>query len=740
MEPDKYQQAWQKHSTQTRVTVDADLLLKEVQSSQRSFRAMIYWRDFREVGIAILMVPLWFYLGITASLPWTWWLTVPAIVWVAGFILVDRIRHKQKQSDVGEPLLKSAKESLNQVEHQIWLLRNVVWWYLLPFTIPILAFFAHVSWLKSKDWLECILSFGIPSVFVLALYAFVYWLNQYAVRTQLEPRRQELLALLTSLGDETASEVSGEYPILMSGGRGRFSRRRIAIASVCALALLLVGIGGSIVASRYSFLETSPFAAVRWKESQPEVQVGEEWFRLVSLDGIPASEIVAFSRRAYHDRWRKRFEEDLVQLLAGMGHRPKDTVRLVVMPLGSQETRTLEDVRMTRANRQAIWMAAQARERSEGELPTRGSVHTDDVEAPLTRSVIGLRKEKDLVGLAAMVAIDGQLVAAAADGERKKGSEVWLEIGDRWHLGGITKSITATMIARLIESGPMQWSDTVGEIFPEASVHEEWKPVTLRQLLTDTAGAPATFPEAIWSQRPAFGPECTQARREAVLNVVADKPAYPPGEKYAYSNVGYTIAGAMAEKVTGATWEDLLKREVFEPLELKGAGFGPPQSPDETLEQPRGHRAGLAGKISVNDEADNTPIIGPAATVHMTLSDLCTFATEHLRGDRGAGKLLSAETYKVLHTPEFNRYTCGWIRRKPDEEIPHTVYWHNGSNTLWYALVVFIPETNMVVAVASNDGDSKQAEAAAWEIVKTSVKQFHVGGDAEDGKSLPRAD
>src|SRR5271167_4700899 len=42
-----------------------------------------------------------------------------------------------------------------------------------------------------------------------------------------------------------------------------------------------------------------------------------------------------------------------------------------------------------------------------------------------------------------------------------------------------------------------------------------------------------------------------------------------------------------------------------------------------------------------------------------------TKTTEHLRGDRGAGKLLSAETYKLLHTPEFNHYACGWIRIEP---------------------------------------------------------------------------
>jgi len=115
----------------------------------------------------------------------------------------------------------------------------------------------------------------------------------------------------------------------------------------------------------------------------------------------------------------------------------------------------------------------------------------------------------------------------------------------------------------------------------------------------------------------------------------------------------------------------------------------------------------------VDDEVDNTPIIGPAATVHMTLSDLCTYTTEHLRGDLVEGKLLSAETYKLLHAPELDQYACGWIRKEPGKEIPHTMYWHNGSNTMWYALVVFIPEKNMVVAVTSNDGDFKNAEAAS---------------------------
>jgi CubicO group peptidase (beta-lactamase class C family) len=638
MGPDKYQQAWQAQSSQARVTVDANLLIEEVELSQRNFRALIFWRDFREVVVALLMLPLWFYLGYRLSLPWSWYLTVPALIWAAAFILVDRKRHPQKPTEPGKPLLESVKESLTPVEHQIWLLRSVFWWYLLPFTLPCLAFFAHVAWsARFVGWLGALIFFLVLVGFLFAMNSFVYYLNQRAVRVALEPLRQELLTLLASLDDETTGEVSGAYPILLSAKQVDYSPRRLFVTILCVILCFVV---------------------------------------LLSI----AFAIIYFASRLDHAENPTQVQQQ----------------------------------------------SEQAQPISEQAQPTRGSVHIDDAKAPLTKLIVGLRKENDLVGLAAMVAVDGKIVASAADGERKIGSGIWLAIGDRWHLGGLTKSITATMIARLVESGRLKWSDSIGECFPEASIHQDWKTVTLKQLLTDTAGAPANFSATVALKRPALGSECTLARRAAVLEVIATKPANPPGKKFVYSNVGFTIAGAMAEKATGATWEDLVKQEVFEPLKLAGAGFGPPKSPDEKLEQPRGHRVSPGRKLSANDEADNTPIIGPAATVHMTLGDLSTYVTEHLRGDLGEGKLLSAATYKLLHTPELNHYACGWIRKEPGEEIPYTAYWHNGSNTLWYALVVFIPEKKMVVAVTSNDGDSKKAEAAAWQIVKTSVKPINV--------------
>jgi CubicO group peptidase (beta-lactamase class C family) len=93
-------------------------------------------------------------------------------------------------------------------------------------------------------------------------------------------------------------------------------------------------------------------------------------------------------------------------------------------------------------------------------------------------------------------------------------------------LGSITKSITATMIARLVESGQLKWTDTIGERFPDASIHGDWKPVTLQQLLTHTSGAPANFSLGVRLKEPALGPKCTRERRKAVIDVIAEKPAH----------------------------------------------------------------------------------------------------------------------------------------------------------------------------------------------------------------------
>src|SRR5215216_17159 len=124
---DELKRAWQSQTTAPQITLNPELVINEVRRNEQQFAAMIYCRDLREVGVALVMVPVWIYMGVKLSSLWTWYLAIPALFWIAGFMIVDRIRQKPRQSLPGDTLRSSIESSLAQVEHQIWLLRNIFW-------------------------------------------------------------------------------------------------------------------------------------------------------------------------------------------------------------------------------------------------------------------------------------------------------------------------------------------------------------------------------------------------------------------------------------------------------------------------------------------------------------------------------------------------------------------------------------------------------------------------------------
>lgn len=710
MSPDEFQEAWQAESANTRVTLDPELLLKAVQQNQQEMRTAVSWNDFSELGIWVLLLPVWIGLGLWTASPWTWYLMVPAMLWGAGLKLGVRTRLKKTPYNPNEPLLAVVVESLVLVEHQIWSRRNAFWWTELPMAVAIMVFFIHVSWQEPTSWVEGLVSSMFLCAFVVAIYGSTHYRGRRVVRRQLEPQRRELLALLESLGDETADGVPGEYPMLMGGNLSvstyrQLSPRGLLAAGICFLVLLSIGIGGAYLAQRLdgdAFSKASPFTAVRWNKSQPEVEVDATWFALQSLDGLSADAMVAFSQETFGARWQKRFEEDLVELLTRMGHPPGDTVTLVVQSLESSETRTLEDVPMTRANREAIRDAAQARERARGpEAATheeRSNVDTSEPDT-LTRALEEIRAAYGFPAMAAFTLQGGVIVEQATVGTRSSKDDTPVGSKPRWHLGSNTKAMTATVAGMLVEEGLLQWDSTVGDVLGGAAPDMDpgHRDTTLAMLLHHMSGIAANID---WFSAPEDRVACA-----------AQILSRAPGKRgrYAYSNAGYVVAGAMMEVVTGERWEALMQTRLFDPLGMAHTGFGAPSDPGD----PWGHQSGWlrwkpmdpADRVS-----DNAPVLGPAGTVHATLDDYARFIAAHLAGARGTGGIVSAETFATLHTPpEGGDYAIGWSIAERDWAGGRTLA-HSGSNTLWYATVWIAPEKDMAFFAATNVGGSKAFE------------------------------
>jgi CubicO group peptidase (beta-lactamase class C family) len=319
------------------------------------------------------------------------------------------------------------------------------------------------------------------------------------------------------------------------------------------------------------------------------------------------------------------------------------------------------------------------------------------------------------------VIVDGELAGAAVSGERRRDSGISVTVDDRWHVGSITKSMTATLLAVLEDDGLLSADDTLPALLPDVEMAGGWSACTLHHLVTHTAGAPRDFPsesQAVW---PDTAEELVAERRRFIADVLAAEPESPCGESFAYSNVGYTIAGHIAETIAGRPYEALLQDRVFAPLMLASAGFGPPQG-DAPNQEPIGHVVLLRWFRLRADpfktRADNSPVTSPAGAVHMTIGDLARFGAAHLEGESAtAPPLLPRAAWERLHTPFLDDYASGWVRVERDW-AGGSVLWHNGSNTMWYALLMLLPASNTVLALATNDGAIQAAETAFVELAR----------------------
>lgn len=201
MNPDALKAAWQSQMSHRRLMIDADVLLEEVRHNERSFRQTILWRDVREVGLLVLVAVFLLWCGINyKARAWSLFVLAALLAGVAVVMVVDRLRQRKRRSAYSDPLLACAEESLAQINHQMWLLKNIFWWYLLPAGIGLVFFLGQEAWslLETGSWK--LNNLGGPLLVVLVFWGF-YLLNQDYVRKDLEPRRRELEALLQSLKD-----------------------------------------------------------------------------------------------------------------------------------------------------------------------------------------------------------------------------------------------------------------------------------------------------------------------------------------------------------------------------------------------------------------------------------------------------------------------------------------------------------------------------------------------------------
>jgi CubicO group peptidase (beta-lactamase class C family) len=189
---------------------------------------------------------------------------------------------------------------------------------------------------------------------------------------------------------------------------------------------------------------------------------------------------------------------------------------------------------------------------------------------------------------------------------------------------------------------------------------------------------------------------------------LADKP----GQSIFYSNSGYLMAGSMLEKVMGKPFEQLMIKEIFKPMGLHTAGFGPPVKFDSE-KQPVGH-SGISRSVHPGDFPD---YMAPTAVIHISIKDWAKFILMHLGIDKNAAVALDTNTLHTLHSPPNSatwrvgaeergygipslNYALGWYTLDIDNK--ENLLWHPGGNTGFIAQVIVDPERKNAVLLATN--------------------------------------
>jgi D-alanyl-D-alanine carboxypeptidase len=160
-----------------------------------------------------------------------------------------------------------------------------------------------------------------------------------------------------------------------------------------------------------------------------------------------------------------------------------------------------------------------------------------------------IRKKHGVPALATGIVTPEGLGGHFWTGVRKAGGTTPVTAADLWHIGSMTKAMTATLLGTWVARGQLRWQATLGNLIPRLleKATPEVRGITLEQLLTHRSGFRAN--REPWSALPAAG------SRSQIVRIESARPLeHPPGSASLYSNLGYMIAGVVAETLGGKIW------------------------------------------------------------------------------------------------------------------------------------------------------------------------------------------
>lgn len=315
--------------------------------------------------------------------------------------------------------------------------------------------------------------------------------------------------------------------------------------------------------------------------------------------------------------------------------------------------------------------------------------------AAFDRWMTGFLEEHAIPGGQLAIAYRGRVVYSRGFGWADRTARAPVEPDSLFRIASVSKPITAVAVLRLVQQGKLRLEDRLVDVLPiephleaDAALDERWRQITIAHLLTHTGG---------WDREKSYDPMFACQRVAKVLGrklpigaadiirYMRGQPLdFAPGERYAYSNFGYSLLGRVIEECGGAPYEKFVQQEVFAPLGIRAPQIGGSLASERAAKEVRYY--------TVND-VQAMPVVGPhagdenkrvplayggwnhrALDAHggwiASCEDLVRFAAAFDTDERVPSPVLSTELVRQMFSPharmgEGLAYGYGWLVWQP---------------------------------------------------------------------------
>lgn len=309
-------------------------------------------------------------------------------------------------------------------------------------------------------------------------------------------------------------------------------------------------------------------------------------------------------------------------------------------------------------------------------------------------------ERSSLTGLAIGLIGHGELVEAAAYGMASIETQAPIATDSLCGIMSVTKPMIGTAVMQLRDAGMFGLDDPVNRYLAPVSIKNEWEleaPVTIRQLLTHTAGLPVGI---------GADPPGRHSLGEYV-DLVA-QTSWRPGSAMVYANSGYAALGLLIERCSGRSVGDYLREEIFVPLGMSNTTYGPPSG-----ERATGHFVSRLDGSRHTLPMDEWPVIptSPAGGCWATVLDLAKFVRAHING--GAGVLAPGTVQEChgLHATQGNSQSGMGLGFRVTRSNGRRLVCHGGDGGGFTAFGGFYPDEGTGVALLINTAGQQVARS-----------------------------